>query len=203
VICWKSRCSDVMVRSAIIIHVAYSFLHRNITCLSLVALERSTEASCLLTGANEGSSKVHCSKCRNQGNIRYVLRRISRHSRVSEHPTTNAVIHRRSSPLRHVNTSFRNRKPPGRSNSRYTVSPVSSILSSLKVPVNRGEAEGRKSFLSESDPPIRNSRILRFSRRGKEQTRLKTRERGRELINRRDLRAGEKLWKGTREISGW
>ena len=40
-ICWKSRCSAVMVSSDAVIHLVLSDLHRNTICWSFVALERS------------------------------------------------------------------------------------------------------------------------------------------------------------------
>jgi len=57
VICRKSRCLDVMVWSAITIHLGFSIPHRNITSLSLVALDKSIQA-CLPASANESSSEV-------------------------------------------------------------------------------------------------------------------------------------------------
>ena len=55
---WRSRCLDVMVWSAITIHLGFSPPYRKITFLSLVALDKSIQACCLPAGANKSSSGV-------------------------------------------------------------------------------------------------------------------------------------------------
>jgi hypothetical protein len=67
---------------------------------------------------------------------------ISTRSRVSEHSSTNAVMHRRSSSMYLLHSSSRKRMRFGSSNNRWVMVFIPRVKESLRAPVNGGEVDG-------------------------------------------------------------
>ena len=119
---------------------------------------------------------------------------IPTHSRVSEHTSTAAPKHRRSSARYHMPSSLRKRTPFGRSNNCRVVDSFHRRKQSRRVPVNGGEVEGWQTIPSSR---ISKPTTSRSSRRGREQTRLNRREA--DQISKpiqRVWRTSESPWKG-------